>query len=123
MIFEKINEITYAGWLNDPKYLSPFFNKSICIIGHGGMVEGEDTLKYYHDYLITPIANTLKALSFNIVKLNDDFPNGVPFGLKDNSCIVKAENSIFPEIIQDWEKIEERIKPIVINGIKSVVEK
>lgn len=123
MIFEKMNEITYAGWLNNPDYQTPFNNKSIGIIGHGGMVENEEILRYYHDHLITPVALTLKALSFNVIKMNDEFPNGVTFGLSDDSCLKKVDNSIFPEIIQDWTLIEERIKPFVINVINSICVK
>lgn len=122
MIFEKVNEITYAGWLNDPEYQSPFYNKLIGIIGHGGMVESEDNLKYYHDHLVTPVAQTLKALSFHVVSHNDEFPNGVTFGLADDSCLKKVDNSIFPDIIQDWTMIEERIKPIVLNVIQSIYD-
>lgn len=120
MIFEKINEITYAGWLNDPEYQSPFYNKSIGIIGHGGMVESKDNLKYYHDHLVTPVAQTLKALSFNVIKLNDNYPNGVTFGLSDESCLKKVENKVFPDIAQDWTMIEKRIKPLVLNVIQSI---
>lgn len=119
MIFEKINEITYSGWINDPKYQSKLCNKPVGIIGHGGMVENEDNLKYYYEHLVTTIANTLISLSFHIIKLNDNYPNGVCFGLKEDTCLRKAENSIFPDIIQDWPMIEERIKPLVINVIKA----
>lgn len=114
MILEKVNEITYSGWINNSCYQSPFHDMRVGIIGHGGMVDNEANIKYYHDFLITPIANTLKALSFLIVQPNSDFPNGVPFGLKDDTCLKKSEKSIFPEIIQDWEMIEERIKPLII---------
>lgn len=119
MVFEKINEILYARWLDDPKYQSPLSNKPVGIIGHGGMAENEKTLRYYHDHLITPVANTLKSLSFNIIKLNESFPNGTAFGLKDNSCLKKVEKSIFPEIIQDWSAIEERIKPLIASVINA----
>lgn len=120
MIFEKVNEITYAGWINDPGYQSPFNNMRVGIIGHGGMVDNEANIKYYHDNLVTPIANTLKALSFHIVQPNSEYQNGVAFGLKDDTCIKKSENSIFPEIIQDWAMIEERIKPLIIEGIREM---
>lgn len=121
MIFEKLNEITYASFINNPNYQSPFCTKVVGIIGHGGMVENKDILKYYHDHLVTPVANTLKALSFNIVKLDDDFPNGVTFGLKDDTSLKKVDNSIFPDIIQDWEMIEKRIRPLVINVLKEII--
>lgn len=121
MIFEKINEILYAGWINNPEYQSPINNKPVGIIGHGGMAENENTLKHYHDHLVTPIANTLKSLSYNVIKLNESFPNGAVFGLKDDSCIKKIEHSIFPEIIQDWPAIEERIKPLIANLMKEII--
>ncbi len=120
MILEKVNEITYSGWLNNPNYQSPFHNLRVGIIGHGGMVDNEANNKYYHDHLITPVANTLKALSFLIVQLNNEYQNGVSFGLKDDTCIKKSENSIFPDIIQDWVMIEERIKPLIILGLREM---
>ncbi len=120
MLFEKVNEITYAGWINNSSYLSPFNNMRVGIIGHGGMVDNEANIKYYHDYLVTPIANTLKALSFHIVQLNNDNENGVSFGLKDDTCLKKSESSIFPDIIQDWAMIEERIKPLIMKGIREM---
>lgn len=120
MIFEKVNEITYAGWINNPSYQSPFHNMRVGIIGHGGMVDNEANIKYYQDYLVTPIANTLKALSFHIVQPNHDNLNGVSFGLKDDTCLKKSESSIFPDIIQDWAMIEERIKPLILKGIREM---
>jgi multimeric flavodoxin WrbA len=120
MVFEKINEIMYANWLNNPQYQSPLNNKPVGIIGHGGMTESKENLKYYHDNLITPVANTLKALSFRIIKLNETYPNGAPFGLKDDSCLKNVKDNIFPEIIQDWSTIEDRIKPLITNVMKVV---
>ena len=120
MVFEKINEILYASWINDSKYQSPLKNMPVGIIGHGGMTETNDSLKYYHDHLITPVATTLKSLSFKIIGLNERFPNGAVFGLKDDSCLRKVEGLVFPEIIQDWPKIEERIKPLIINVFKEI---
>jgi multimeric flavodoxin WrbA len=117
MIFEKLNEITYAGWINDPSYQSPFNNMRVGIIGHGGMVDNEANIKYYHDNLVTPVANTLRALSFHIVQPNNEYQNGVAFGLKDDTCIKKSDNSVFPDIIQDWAMIGERIKPLIIKGL------
>jgi len=117
MIFEKINEITYAGWISNPNYQSPFNNLRVGIIGHGGMVENEANIKYYHDHLVTPVADTLKALSFQVVQPNNEHPNGVSFGLRDDTCIKKSDNAVFPDIIQDWAMIEERIRPFVIKAL------
>jgi multimeric flavodoxin WrbA len=120
MIFEKINEITYAGWIHDPNYQSPFYNLQVGIIGHGGMVDNEANIHYYHDHLVTPAANTLRALSFRIIQPNEVYQNGVCFGLKDDACIQKSESAVFPDIIQDWAMIEERIKPLIIKGLGEI---
>lgn len=119
MVFEKINEIIYAGWINNPNIKIPFAGKPVGIIGHGGAQGSETVLKYYHDNLVTPVARTLESLSFEIVGVNEDFPKGAVFGLKDGNCIRKVQNSIFPEIIEDWTLIQERITPL----IKNVIEK
>ena len=115
--FEKINEIVYAGWLNDSEFKFPLNKIPVGIIGHGGMAENDEVLNYYHEHLVTPVARTLKSLSFNVIGANDQFSNGAVFGLKDDTCLRKAENSIFPEIIHDWMSIKSRIKPLVNNII------
>ena len=120
MLLEKINEITYGGWINDPDYQSPFCGKPIGIIGHGGMAESAEVLRYYHDQLVTPVANTLRSLSLRVIGPGGDYPGGAVFGLKDDNCIRKTQQGVFPEIIQDWPVIEERIRPLVNNVIKEI---
>lgn len=119
ILFEKINEIAYASWLNNPEYALPFGGKPVGIIGHGGMAEKDETLKYYHDSLITMAANTLKSLSFQIVGHSEEYPNGAPFGLKNDECLKKSESNIFPDIIQDYSLIENRIRPLINNVMSS----
>jgi multimeric flavodoxin WrbA len=121
MVLEKMNELTYAGWINDPAYQSPFNNKPVGLIGHGGMTESDTTLRYYHDRLITPVADTLKSLSFQIVQYSDTYEYGAAFGLKDDTCIRAKENEVFPEILQDWPKIEARIAPLIEKVCKTVL--
>lgn len=120
MVFEKINEIIYAGWINNPNIKIPFRRKPVGIIGHGATKESEKILKYYHDQLVTPVANALTSLSFKVVGVNDEFLKGAVFGLRDDNCIRKADNSIFPEIVEDWKLIEERITPLIKNVMESV---
>lgn len=120
ILFEKINEIIYSSWINNPSYTFPLAGKPVGIIGHGGMAENNEVLKYYHDKLISPVANTLKSLSFNIVPHSEQYPNGAPFGLKDSNCIRKSEKMIFPEIVQDLVLIEARIRPLIDNLIKQI---
>jgi multimeric flavodoxin WrbA len=120
MIFEKINEIVYAGWLNNPEFSSPLRNKPVGIVGHGGMVEDENSLRYYREHLVAPVANTLKSLGFRVIGVNDDSPDGTAFGLKDEGCLKKSNHSIFPDIVQDWTMIEARVKPLIQNVMREI---
>jgi multimeric flavodoxin WrbA len=120
MIFEKINEIVYAGWLNNPEFSSPLRNKPVGIVGHGGMVEDENSLRYYREHLVAPVANTLKSLGFRVIGVNDDSPDGTAFGLKDKGCLKKSSHSIFPDIVQDWTMIEARIEPLIRNVMREI---
>lgn len=115
VMFEKINEILYGGWIKDKNFKSPLSKKLVGIIGHGGMPESEDVLNYYHKNLVTPISQTLESLSLKTVGLNEKYPKGVVFGLKDDTCIKEAKNEVFPQIIHDWQVIKDRIKPLVLN--------
>lgn len=112
-VFEKIDENLYANMLRIPRYRSPLYDKITAIIGHGGMAESEESLEHYHEKLISPVANTLASFGFKIIGLNDKYTLGVPFGLKDDTCIQPVEDSVFPDVIQDWDHIEARIKPLV----------
>jgi multimeric flavodoxin WrbA len=123
MIFEKINEIMYAGWINDQNFTSPITQKAVGVIGHGGCPENDEILKYYHDNLIAPVARTLKSLSFNVIGVDEEFKYGAAFGLRDKNCYEKVENSVFPGIIQDWDHIEKRIRPLVKNVIDKALGK
>lgn len=115
ILFEKINEILYANWLNDPNYASPIQNKPVGIIGHGGMVENDQILDIYHERLITPISNTLRGFQLQVVPYNEQFKYGVPFGLTKEEDLYEVEGKIFPNIDHDWDFIQNRIKPLVLN--------
>ncbi|QVK21357.1 flavodoxin family protein [Mycoplasmatota bacterium] len=115
ILFEKMNEILYGGWIKDKNFTSPLSKKTVGIIGHGGMPESEDVLNYYHQHLVTPISRTLESLSLKTIGLNEKFSKGVVFGLRDDTCIKETRDELFPQIIHDWPFIEERIKPLVLN--------
>jgi len=115
IVFEKINEILYSAYLKNSEFLSPNKETRVGVIGHGGMVENEKTLKYYHDQLVTPISNVLRSLSFNVIGVNDDFPNGSVFGLNNGNCLVMNDEKVFPDIIQDYDMIKTRIEPLIYN--------
>lgn len=113
MLFEKLNEIMYSGWLKDSEYKPTWSDIPVAVIGHGGMVETEDSLSYYYNQLVTRVADTLRSLNFRIIGVSDKYPNGVCFGLKDETCLRNSEDAIFPDIQQDWEMIEERVEPLI----------
>ncbi|MBP1755079.1 MAG: hypothetical protein H6Q59_1477 [Firmicutes bacterium] len=122
MIFEKINEIMYAGWLNKPEFKASWDGLPVAIIGHGGMVETADNLRYYHDQLVATVAKTLRSFSFLTIGLNEDYLDGACFGLQDDSCIRTREDAVFPDIIQDFTKVEQRIEPLVWKMILKILE-
>lgn len=55
--------------------------------------------------------------------MDEKFKNGVCFGLKDDTCIQSTTDSVFPDIIQDWNAIEERIYPFVRKAIEEISNK
>jgi hypothetical protein len=111
--FEKLNEFAYAGWLKDKNFSSPLSNIPVGIVGHGGCAESKEVLKNYHDNLVAPIKRTLESLSLDVVGLSEEFPFGAVFGLKDDKCLKESSEAIFPDIIQDYDMIRERIEPLV----------
>lgn len=113
MLFEKLNEIMYSGWIKNPEFKSAWNNKPVAVIGHGGMVETKESLSYYYDQLVTRVADTLRSFDFQVIGVEEEKPNGVCFGLKDDSCLVNREGAVFPDIRQDWEMIEERVEPLI----------
>ena len=84
------------------------------------MTENDKVLKYYHDFLITPVASTLASLTFKVISASDEFNRGIPFGLLSDDCLEKAEKSIFPNIIHDWKHIQKRIDPLIKNVMEAV---
>lgn len=113
VVFEKLNEIMYAGWLNKPEYRAVWEGIPVAVIGHGGMTETSDNLRYYHDQLVSTVAKTLRSFSFLTIGLDEEFPDGACFGLRDEACLRKREGAVFPDILQDWDRIERRIEPLV----------
>lgn len=119
IILEKINEVIYGSYLLNNKYIPKSKNIKVGIIGHGGMIESDKVLKYYHDNLITPIAKSLKNLNFRIINHSDDFPNGVPFGVKNQESLNYSKGILFPIIFHDYDLIRNRITPLIKNITKS----
>lgn len=113
ILFEKLNEILYSGWLKNSEYKAAWYDNPTAVIAHGGMVETAESLSYYYDQLVTRVADTLCSLTFQIIGANNAQPNGVCFGLRDDNCLRAREDAIFPDIKHDWEMIEKRVEPLI----------
>ncbi len=110
MLFEKLEEMVFLQITDDPNYRFPLYRKPVGIVAHGGQTES--AVSYYKSALLDPIATALSSVQMRIVGATDEWPYGVAFGIED---IKKSEDSIFVEISHNWEKIRERITPLVRN--------
>ena len=114
IIFEKLNEIYYSGYLKDQAFKFPLSQMKVGIIGHGGYPESDQILMHYHDRLVTPVGLTLKSLGLDVIALDDTFKYGVTFGLQDEKCLKQSDSRLFPDIVQDYDAISKRIEPLVL---------
>ena len=119
-LFEKIHEILYGSLIKIPQFESPFENTYALVIGHGDLVESRETLNYYHEAVIRPVANTLASFGCEIIGYSKEYPEGMPFGLMDETCIQFSGDSVFPGFIHNWDIIEERINTLVDNLVSAV---
>lgn len=120
-LFEKIHEVLYGNLIKIPQFESPFENTYALVIGHGDLVESSETLNYYHEAVIRPVANTLASFGCEIIGYSDEYPKGMPFGLRDETCIQFSGDSVFPEFTHHWNVIENRIK-ILVKNLVSVIK-
>lgn len=110
-LFEKINEIAYAGWLKDPSTVSPLADKPFAVIGHGGMTETPEVLSYYQEAILKPVSRTLRSLGLHWCA-GEHF-EGAVFGLSSDSCLKALPEAIFPDILIEEDRIAMRIQPVI----------
>jgi multimeric flavodoxin WrbA len=122
IFFEKLNEIFYSGWIQNQTYTHPLQNTKIGLIVHGGLVQSEEVVNYYHTMMNKPLAHTLKGLGFHIMCDDKNFPHGLAFGLEYEGSIVQTKGEVFPEVSHSDDYIIHAIKGYVefaVNQIKS----
>lgn len=112
MILEKIQESCFIHYCKGNKSHFTLYKKPIGIIAHGGQQISYEVLKYYKHALLDVVANSLAGVGMNIVGTNDEYPNGVIFGIKDMKAI---EGKLLPDMVHDMGEIKERITPLVNN--------
>lgn len=113
ILFEKLNEQAYAGWLKNPDYQSPVQGKKFAVIGHGGMTETPAVLKYYHETLVMPVARTLKSLGMTEAVDHQQGSQMTVFGLLNDECLQTNDGQLFPDILLDVPRITKRIEPLI----------
>ncbi|MHA2273400.1 MAG: flavodoxin family protein [Candidatus Hodarchaeales archaeon] len=112
MMMEKLNQIYYTAWIRDPNAKFALAGKKVAIIGHGG--SDERSFDHYKEYLIKPLNYLFGSLQFQVIGISEQTPKGEVFGV---TGMKETEDSIFPDMVHDWDNIEERITPLVLATI------
>lgn len=116
MLFEKLQELGFLYYLAG-KSGFPLVGKPVGIIAHGGQPESEETLTYYKNELLKPVANTLASVGVKIIGAGEDWPRGITFGIAD---MIRTEGKLLPDFTHDWDQIRSRVSPLVEAVIKTV---
>jgi len=117
MIMEKLQEHCFVGYCKDNNSKFSLHKKPVAIIGHGGQQTSEPVLKYYKKAILDLVANSLAGVGMKITAVNEEWPNGVTFGLKD---MVMSEGSLLPDMVHDWDEIRTTIAPLVNNLLTEI---
>lgn len=120
ILFEKMNEIAYAGWLKNPSFNPPWGGKTVGVIGHGGMTESEKVLTYYHEQIVKPVANTLRSLGCQVGSSGVEGQLGACFGLESDECLEMTAQDLFPNIHMNPDWLGTRLNALIENVISKV---
>lgn len=112
-VFEKMNEMAYSKWLNNPNFKSPYSGKKVSVIAHGAMVESEEVLDYYYKTLVVPVTQTLSGLGFSVMKLTNPHVFGTVFGIEKEDDLVMNIDNLFPKNNFDIHRITSRFDTII----------
>jgi multimeric flavodoxin WrbA len=114
ILAEKMQEIAFLHWCNDPSYRFPLAGIPTGIIGHGGQPTSAETDAYYQKMLVEPVANAFSAVSMQVISPTEDTARGTAFGIRS---INRCPDSIFVDIQHDWDDIRQRITPLVLQVV------
>lgn len=116
MLFEKLQELAFLYYLAK-KSGYPLAGKPVGIIAHGGQPESAETLSYYKNELLKPVANALASVGMKIIGAGEDWPHGVTFGITD---MIQTEGRLLPDFTHDWDLIRSRVSALVEAVCKTV---
>jgi multimeric flavodoxin WrbA len=109
IVLEKMEQPVFLHWFRDNSYRPKVYRKPVGIIAHGGGSE-EWMLRSYKELVLDTIANALQTIMMDIVGLDEKWPNGVVFPVKE---VRRDKGGIFPVQTYDWADIENRLMPLV----------
>ena len=115
ILLEKLEEICYLNWCQDHAYHTVVYRKPIGLVAHGGQTS--EALPYYKIALLDPLAQGFASVQMRVVGVDEQWPNGAVFGIKD---LTLPPNATFVEIEHNWVEIRERIAPLVKNFLAGV---
>ncbi len=111
MLLEKMEEMAYLNWCQDETYRFPLAEKPVGVIAHGGQ-SAPEALPYYKTALLDPVAGALASVGMRPVGAEEEWPNGVTFGIQS---LAKRPDSAFVDIVHNWDDVRQRIRPLVRN--------
>lgn len=117
IILEKIQEFCFINYCSGKNIPFVLRKKPIGIIAHGGQQISQEVLEYYKTALLDVVANSLAGVGMKIVGSNNQYSNGVVFGITD---MKKANSTLLPDMIHDMKDIKETITPLVNNMLLEI---
>jgi hypothetical protein len=119
MLLEKMEQLSFLRWFHDNTYRSPLHGIPVGIVAHGGGSD-ETVLHSYKAMVLDTIANALQTIMMEVVGLNEEWPNGIVFPVKEAQ---KNEKGIFPVQLYDWDDIRDRVTPLVEKVMEMAVKR
>lgn len=115
MLLEKLEEICYLNWCQDPEYHPIVHQKPVGLIAHGG--QPAEAASYYKTVLLDPLALAFASIQMKVIGAGEQWPNGVAFGVKDFRL---EPDAVFVTIEHDWDDIHSRLAPLVKNVLAEI---
>ena len=118
MLLEKMEQISFLNRFHDINYRPIVYKKPVGIDAHGGSSD-DAALHSYKAMVLDTIANALQTIMMDVVGLNEEWPTGIAFPVKE---ILQDEDEIFPIQLYDWTDIENRVTPLVLRVIEKAFD-
>jgi multimeric flavodoxin WrbA len=115
MLLEKMEQISFLNRFHDINYYPLVHKIPVGIIAHGGG-STEAALRSYKEMVLDTIANALRTIMMEVVGLNEEWPTGVAFPVKE---VLRDEDGAFPVQLYDRADIENRLTPLVLRVVEN----